>query len=364
MKLRKVADMVIYRDDSYYAGPGPAAVAFPDGEALVFFRRHRTWPVKPLLVHAHPSTEQCCLRSRDGGETWEAIPRVFAGGGGNAPCVALLSDGALLLAMHRHDWVPKSLIEQGPGASYSHRGDWVVVFAGTEVWRSEDRGEHWEGPFWVDDVPGLEPEKPGLHAPVGIRGPAVELADGTLGLPVYSEPGGPVLVVSDDGGRSWHYRAHVASWPQGVASGYNEWAMHQTPCGDLVAFIRCELREGGSFGHLHTARSSDGGRTWSAPKREEPWGYPHHVLRMPSGWVLLSYGYRREPYGVRCRLIDPECRRIGEAEELVLRADGGHWDLGYPDAALLPDGRALVVYYFCDRPDGQRYIAGSVVEVC
>jgi hypothetical protein len=38
-------------------------------------------------------------------------------------------------------------------------------------------------------------------------------------------------------------------------------------------------------------------------------------------------------------------------------------DLGYPHAALLPDGRALVVYYFNDRVDGQRFVAGSFVEV-
>ena len=85
MKLRKVVDMVVYRDEDQYCGPGPSVVAFPDGELLVFFRRHRSWTAEPLAQHYHPTTEQCIARSTDGGATWEQ-PRVFAGGG-QCPCV-------------------------------------------------------------------------------------------------------------------------------------------------------------------------------------------------------------------------------------------------------------------------------------
>jgi sialidase-1 len=363
MALRKVADAVVYRDERYYCGPGPSVVVFPDGEVTVFFRRHRSWPVSPLLLHAHPMTEQCCVGSFDGGATWESLPRVFAAGG-NCPCVSLVTDGVLLLARHRMEAALKCLLD-GDTQTYEadrHKGDWQLVFAGAEVWRSEDLGERWEGPFWIDDVPDLEPAHDGLHAPLGIRGFIVELRDGTLALPVYAEGVGSILVVSSDGGRNWEYRGHAARCPEGQAGwSYNEWVLHETPSGDLVAFIRSQL-PGDRSGYLHTARSSDGGRSWSEPECQPVWGYPHHVLPMLSGRLLLSYGYRREPYGLRCCLIDAECERIGETDELVLRDDGGHWDLGYPHAALLPDGRALIVYYFCDRPDGQRYIAASIVE--
>ena len=77
----------------------------------------------------------------------------------------------------------------------------------------------------------------------------------------------------------------------------------------------------------------------------------------------MVYGYRKPPYGIRCRVLDPECERPEDAEEVVLRDDGGTRDLGYPHSTLMPDGRVLVVYYFNDREDGQRYIAGSIVEV-
>jgi hypothetical protein len=62
-------------------------------------------------------------------------------------------------------------------------------------------------------------------------------------------------------------------------------------------------------------------------------------------------------------LLDAECERIGDAEELVVRSDGGTRDLGYPLATMLPDGTALVAYYFNSKEDEgkQVYIAASVL---
>ena len=110
MPVRKLADAVVYRDDAYYCSPGPSVVSMPHGEVHVFFRRHWTWPLMPLLLHAHPGTEQCVVRSIDGGATWEDAPRCLPGGG-NCPCVTLLSDGALLLARHRFTPVLKCLLD-------------------------------------------------------------------------------------------------------------------------------------------------------------------------------------------------------------------------------------------------------------
>ncbi|PWC57241.1 hypothetical protein TSH7_26450, partial [Azospirillum sp. TSH7] len=52
--------------------------------------------------------------------------------------------------------------------------------------------------------------------------------------------------------------------------------------------------------------------------------------------------------GGRARLYDPRRQQPGEVPELVLRDDGPAPDLGYPWAAVLPDGRAMVAYYICD----------------
>ena len=85
-------------------------------------------------------------------------------------------------------------------------------------------------------------------------------------------------------------------------------------------------------------------------------------LRLPDNRVLLIYGYRHQPFGIRARILDPECRDTKTAGEMVLRDDGGTGDLGYPWATIMADGRILVVYYF-NQKDGLRHIAGTILEI-
>lgn len=369
MTTRKLADLVIHHDPRYYCGPGPAAVAFPDGEVAVFFRRHRSWTPTPMQVHVHPSTEMCFVRSTDGCETW-GPPRVFIGGGQCAGATRL-RDGTVIFTTHRMEVVPEEMREGPPEQSslglherLRDRRGLGVIAAGTEFWRSEDRCETWEGPFWIDDVPGLPPTAQGLHAPVQHRAFPVELRDGSVAMTVQGRGVGSIFVVSEDGGRTWQFRSVAARNPEGgPEQAFNEWTVRETPKGDLVGFHRSALprEQGGRL--LWTTRSSDGGYTWAAPESQDVWGHPYFPLPLPDGRALLVYGHRRDPFGIRCRVLDPECERTGEAEECVLRDDGLAGDLGYPHATLLPDGRALVVYYFHTEGMPQRHVAGSVLEI-
>ena len=147
-----------------------------------------------------------------------------------------------------------------------------------------------------------------------------------------------------------------------IAEGYNETYLHETDGGELLAF----MRPGGEVvTHTFVSRSGDGGGTWSEPVALCK-GYPACAVRLGSGRILLAYGYRfKEGQGVRARLLSEGGEPVGE--ECILRDDGVTFDLGYPKACLLPDGRALVVYYInrrADAPDATapRYIEGCVLE--
>ena len=99
-------------------------------------------------------------------------------------------------------------------------------------------------------------------------------------------------------------------------------------------------------------------------------GLPYFALRLQSGNVLIVYGYRREPYGIRCRILDPECTDPSRADEFVLRDDGGYPsilsnnpgkpgdDLGYPISTQLSDGSILTVYYITVS-DGVTHVAAT-----
>ena len=163
-------------------------------------------------------------------------------------------------------------------------------------------------------------------------------------------------MTSADGGRHWEYACPIA---QDEKVTFNETSLYQTPSGAIVAFMRTADFDD----HTAVARSPDGGRSF------EPWedtgfqGHPHYALRLPDDRVLLVYGYRHEPFGIRARVLDPECTNAGAAPEMVLRDDGAGGDLGYPWAAMLADGRVLVVYYFHREEGGTRHIAGTILEL-
>ncbi len=162
-------------------------------------------------------------------------------------------------------------------------------------------------------------------------------------------------MTSADRGETWQYVCPVAQDDEVV---FNETSLIETKKGDLVAFMRTANFDG----KLAFARSTDGGRSF------EPWqdggffGHPFHALRLKDGRIFLIYGYRQAPFGIRAKVLDPECTNIREAPEFIIRDDGGNGDIGYPWAALLPNGNILAAYYF-NIDDGPRYIAGSLLSV-
>ena len=91
-------------------------------------------------------------------------------------------------------------------------------------------------------------------------------------------------------------------------------------------------------------------------------GHPLHALRLPDNRVLLTYGYRHKPYGIRGRLLNPECTDFATSPEIIIRDDGDNGDLGYPWSVMLDNNHALVVYYF-NKDNGTRYIAGTILEI-
>ena len=335
MSIRVTDYQPVFADPSYYCGPGPALIVGDDGKMTVCFRRVLSWLTEGFASHWHPATETCLTHSTDAGRHW-TDPTTFLAGH-QCPNLRRLSSGVWLHHTHRFELVTDAIEKQivdRTGGSLS-KGWWPGIQRGTSVHLSKDQGAHWSEPVYLDHVPGIPARHALLHAPVAVRGNVLQLADGRILLSAYSggETSTSFLFSSDDEGQSFGFSGIIAE-------DHNETFLHQTPSGRIVAF----MRRWSDAQMLSKCHSDDGGLSWSEPIPVCP-GYPACAIDLPSGKVLLVYGYRFDDgYGTRARCLDTECDQVDEGE-LLLRADGGVADLGYPDAAKLPDGRIGVVYY-------------------
>ena len=361
--IHKVKDVIIYQDDRFHSA-FPSVVKRPDGELLVAFRRapNRLLWGEDHNNHVDPNSYMVMVRSSDG-ENFTAEPELIHAnnwGGSQDPCMLQLRDGTILCFSYgwtfvRPDGVP-NLKPPVRNVGYN------AIFNGGYYLRSEDGGQNWQGPM---RAPHIEPEL--LLDPFGEpitaynRGTAVEGKDGRLfWVAAATDRISPHrtsthLLISEDKGLSWEYSTPVAA-DEDVT--FNEASIYETPKGDLVAFLRTANFEDQAC----IARSTDGGKTF------EPWqgmgwqGHPLHALRLPDNRVLLVYGYRHAPRGIRARVLNAECTDYATAAEIVLRDDGTTSDLGYPWSVMLDDKRVLVTYYM-NVDGGLPHIAGTILAL-
>jgi hypothetical protein len=189
------------------------------------------------------------------------------------------------------------------------------------------------------------------------------------GVKNYGELSRTGLMRSDDRGESWYYFSEMAYDPRNEKN-YLEPGLYRTESGRLVGLYRTQsdfYKPGVDFEdtylNLHMSVSVDNGKTFGPVYEANTlWGSsPFHALRLKSGKELVSYGYRRPPFGIRARLCNSELTDINEVPEIILRDDAPNGDLGYPNSLQLPDGTAMVSYYISGS-DGIRKIEATLLR--
>ena len=365
--MKVLYSKTIYRDGEYATFPNLATLK--DGRVICAFRHAKDRQAEyGFCTHIDPTAKDVFITSPDGGRSFDRDLHVIVDDemSEQDPCVNVLSDGRIIVTYFRWDLCPAG---QGPqkwgeadfkafGRTLWDKYDCFTDGASYSI--SDDGGRSWR------KYPPLK--MPGMPRSGGVRGNIVELPSGELLLPFYGamRPGELSrcgVLRSQDRGEHWQVLSEMAYDPDGVKT-FLEPNLYRTPSGRLVGLIRTQtdyrlpgVNFDDTYLNLHIAVSEDDGRTFG-PVREIKglWGSsPFHALRLQDGRVLLSYGYRREPFGIRCRVCDAELEHIEDGEEIVLRDDGANGDLGYPNAILLEDGTALVAYYISGQ-DGVRTI--------
>lgn len=326
-----VETRVTSRQPQHYHG-WPTLARRADGTLVVVYSGGRDF-------HVCPFGRLEMIVSRDGGRTW-AGPRVLADSAIDDRDAGLVetSRGTLLATMFNsfayriHMNAPERLVTPTFGAKADAMlARWRTMHAATTLaqkeaaqgyWmlRSTDGGVSWSPPY---RVPGYSP-----HGPVNLR-------DGRL---FYATSNGKQAVahISDDDGLTW-----TAFSEMPVRAG--ELHAVQAADGAIVVQVRDKIPAAGKTVQ-NTAQiiSTDGGKTWSA-KQKVADGYPSHLLRRRDGTLLMTYGWRQTPFGIRGRISTDHGRTW--RPEFTLTTDGESADLGYPSTVELDDGSLLTVWY-------------------
>ena len=331
-------EIIIQKDDNLYCA-FPDILKLSEQELVVVYREAERR--KEGVTHLDSSSRAVLARSKDGGQSWQRESIVYNDEDGiQDPSIAKLRDGTLMANFFK--W---QVMKEEP---FRHQ------VKGTFLISSKDNGKSWNN---LIQIPNEQ------YSLLATSDATVELPTGRLLVPVYGnlpgEGSGSLAAISDDKGISWHLSTMAFDPLQNM--DFVEPALALLPDGTILCMLRVEKIEQ----YLWQTYSTDGGETWSAPRRTPIWGFPPHLLVLEDGRLLCSYGYRRPPYGIRACLSEDGGKTWDLQNEIIIRNNGIHRDLGYPSSVELQGGKIFTAYYFhdLDHENGVRYIAGSIYEV-
>ena len=235
--------------------------------------------------------------------------------------------------------------------------NFAARFRNDQFYYSLDRCRTWEGPFALPTF-----GRPGLLARTDY------IVEGKRRLTAFvaaeKQSGGegqPLCIRTTDGGQTWKRVGWIGLQPP---EGYGYAIMPATVAlkgGSYLSMIRRGgVVDGEKSWWLEAFVSPDDGRSWymlDQPHINNA-GNPATLTRIEDGRIVMVYGWRRAPYGIRARISSDEGQTW--SEETILRHDGQSWDLGYPRTVQRTDGKMVTAYYFNDPRAKERYIAATI----
>jgi hypothetical protein len=309
------------------------------------------------------------IRSRNGGESWDEDSQISV--------FDLADDAGRILREGGESYeseVPLDFLD--PDVAIMAGALPALLKPDSRAWirASTDGGLSWRRPILLP-----------LHGLANItgHGPPTVRADGMclLGLSTTSADGWtnrPLVYASPDG-LHWNFLSFITPAIEG-GSAVSDRAgplifgairhfytrLLALADGRILASVRFQ-REATGVMWVDIFESLDGGRSWGFLSRVNDWGAPGDIVEMSDGRIVCVYGYRLAPAGIRARVSEDGARSWGP--ELILRDDGGSWDLGYPRVVEIAPGRLLSTYYFNSKDDpiqmngGVRHIARTIFEL-
>jgi Neuraminidase (sialidase) len=223
---------------------------------------------------------------------------------------------------------------------------------------STDRCKTWNGPFTMP-----------LFGRKGLLTRTDYIINGKHDMLVFitsekdnGKEGWPFCARTTDGGKTWQHVGWIGEQPP--VDGYGYAIMPSTVRLENGAILSAIRRGGFIDGKkswwLESFLSPDDGKSWYM--LNEPFinnsGNPASMIVLKDGRIVITYGSRHAPYGIRARISEDQGQTWGE--EIILRNDGDSWDIGYPRTIQRADGKIVTVYYYKDASSKERFISATI----
>lgn len=323
----------------------PSAAMSTDGTLLAAGSGFRN-------AHVCPFGKTVIFRSKDNGETWSA-PQIAVTSEIDVrdPGLTPLSGGRFLLSYFTSD---TRLYYTNGRSTCPKQLDFGSIING---W-SDDMVKREFGSFTrileADGSVGPRRAAPvsAPHGPIMGKDQVLYYAGAVFGLRTDDEKQNistrqnnarPVIALykSTNEGESWEpVMEEIPLTPPHESMVFCEPHLIEKKNGGFLLFLRGE--EGQNLISVWQSESDPSGKIWSEPVRIAS-GAPPHVIRHSSGVLILSAGYRREPFGEMVSFSTDDGKTWDS--DYYLHDDGICSDLGYPTTVELPDGSLFSAYY-------------------
>ncbi len=331
---------VIFSDKSLYS-------AFPsiakDPKTNELFLSFRVAKQRNELTHVDKTAHVKLWRSTDKGVSWKQFAVIAQPNNSIQEASLFMTPESTLLA-HTYQW-DKLSTSKNSFNQFTNNSDDKFGLYGGRIFQYNLKDKKWT----QGRLPGIPQNYATLNnrpVPSFNRGTTAMDKNGRLYMASYvfdspapSRKFSTYLIVSDDKGLSWKVQSLIASHS---TASLNETSIYITPKNTVIAFIRME---NGGERNLAIARSFDMGKNFQPLEITNVVGQPFNALKMVDDKILLTYGHRDYPYGIRSLVLNAEGTNINTAKEIILRSDGDRADIGYPWAVHLENNTYLVVYY-------------------
>lgn len=228
---------------------------------------------------------------------------------------------------------------------------------------SDDDGASWSTPHLVDTSP--------FNMPTPLTGSVVRFENDELACQIElnkpyndTEPWShaSVILFSNDEGTTWNRHAIVTQDPENRIFYWDQ-RVSLLPDGRLFDAFWTYDREASCYLNIHTCFSDDHGRTWTALRDSGVAGQPGPVFALEDGELVMPVVDRSGAPKITVRRSEDNGTTWPDKNVLVVYDSAGTsqtrekhsmqdawaemyaFSVGLPNAAPLPGGGALLVYY-------------------